>query len=310
MNLPRPEDLSINKASSPITTDIKRNYLTYLITNSGTYSYDIKYDSKNIPVFIVGNEKEKELAVVPYPFVLTTNGMNYIISNARGIVRADISNSLYASKKSDTVDFEVVRNMMLFMSTAGKDFSGISSIVAQLATIWVKHHMILKLRISGMEAVTLEALLYTFFIRHYSQDELSRDELRTKLSVYLSILYRNNFDLIDSILDKIYALPVDSMIPDYIDATFEKGFLTKIDMKPIYAMLTGTWYTGTGYDFQNIVAAVTDVHTMTAILYHAITTKVGRDTSLGRLLKDNTKFSKLDVFRSDIDNKLSDYLSK
>lgn len=302
-----PENTGLGISLLPKNSNIKSDYLKHIISNKAKYdfSYEFRYDKENIPVFITGRDEEKELPLVRFPIVVTTNDVNYIVSNLIGTEKSDLTNSLLASKKTDFVDFETVRNMLVFYSLAGKEVSYLVSMTAQLATSLITKIVSQHLRLDTFSTVDLEGAVFYYFLNRYG--EFNNESIKTKMLNLLSIGYRNNVNAVDICIRNLSNLDKDSSISDYINANAgDDNTLKHIDTKSILSMLSNIWFSGSENSAVQMYMAIEDFHTMTAILYHALTTPTGKKTTANRILMDAKRSLRIDNFISDISGKIKD----
>lgn len=302
-----PENTGLGISLLPKNSNIKSDYLKHIISNKAKYdfSYEFRYNKEIIPVFITGREEEKELPLVRFPIVVTTNDVNYIVSNLMGTTKSDLSNSLLSSKKTDFVDFEVVRNMLMFYSLADKEVSYLVSMTAQLATSLITKIVSQHLRLDTFSTVDLEGAVFYYFLNRYG--EFNNESIKTKMLNLLSIGYRNNVNAVDICIRNLSNLDKDSSISDYINANAgDDNTLKHIDTKSILSMLSNIWFSGSENSAIQMYMAIEDFHTMTAILYHALTTPTGKKTTVNRILMDAKRSLRIDNFISDVSGKIKD----
>ena len=302
-----PENTGIGISLLPKGSNIKADYLKHIINNKSKYDlgYEFRYDKDNIPVFIVGREEEKELPLIRFPIVVTTNDVNYIVSNLMGTTKSDLSRSLLDSKKTDFVDFETVRNMLMYYSLAEKDVSYLVSMTAQLATMLVTKVVSQHLRLDTFSTVDLEGAVFYYFLNRYG--EYNNESIKTKMLNLLSIGYRNNTNAVDICIRNLSNIDKDSSISDFINANAgDNNTLKNIDTKSILSMLSNVWFSGSENSAMQMYMAIEDFHTMTAILYHTLTTPTGKKTTLNRILTDAKRSLRIDNFLSDVSGKIKD----
>lgn len=302
-----PENTGIGISLLPKGSNIKADYLKHIINNKSKYDlgYEFRYDKDNIPVFIVGREEEKELPLIRFPIVVTTNDVNYIVSNLMGTTKSDLSRSLLDSKKTDFVDFETVRNMLMYYSLAEKDVSYLVSMTAQLATMLVTKVVSQHLRLDTFSTVDLEGAVFYYFLNRYG--EFNNESIKTKMLNLLSIGYRNNTNAVDICIRNLSNIDKDSAISDFINANAgDNNTLKNIDTKSILSMLSNVWFSGSENSAMQMYMAIEDFHTMTAILYHTLTTPTGKKTTLNRILTDAKRSLRIDNFLSDVSGKIKD----
>lgn len=302
-----PENTGIGISLLPKGSNIKADYLKHIINNKSKYDlgYEFRYDKDNIPVFIVGREEEKELPLIRFPIVVTTNDVNYIVSNLMGTTKSDLSRSLLDSKKTDFVDFETVRNMLMYYSLAEKDVSYLVSMTAQLATMLITKVVSQHLRLDTFSTVDLEGAVFYYFLNRYG--EFNNESIKTKMLNLLSIGYRNNTNAVDICIRNLSNIDKDSSISDFINANAgDNNTLKNIDTKSILSMLSNVWFSGSENSAMQMYMAIEDFHTMTAILYHTLTTPTGKKTTLNRILTDAKRSLRIDNFLSDVSGKIKD----
>ena len=302
-----PENTGLGISLLPKNSNIKSDYLKHIITNKSKYDmgYEFRYDKNNIPVFITGREEEKELPLVRFPIVINTNDINYIVSNLMGTTKSDLSNSLLSSKKTDYVDFETVRNMLMYYSLSNKDVSYLVSMTAQLATSVLTKIISQHLRLDTFASVDLEGAVFYYLLSRYG--EFNNESIKTKMLNLLSIGYRNNINAVDICIRNLSNLDKESSISDFINANAgDNNTLKNIDTKSILSMISNLWFSGSENSAIQMYMAIEDFHTMTAILYHSLNTPTGKKTTLNRMLMDAKRSLRIDNFLSDVSGKIKD----
>jgi hypothetical protein len=302
-----PEDTGLGISLLPKNSNIKNDYLKHIISNKSKYDlgYEFRYNRDIIPVFIVGREEEKELPLIRFPIVVTTNDVNYIVSNLMGTTKSDLSNSLLSSKKTDFVDFETTRNMLMYYSLAEKDVSYLVSMTAQLATSVLTKVISQHLRLDTFSTIDLEGAVFYYFLNRYG--EFNNESIKTKMLNLLSIGYRNNVNAVDICIRNLSNLDKDSSISDFINANAgDNNTLRNIDTKAILSMLSNLWFSGSENSAIQMYMAIENFHTMAAILHHTLVTPTGKKTTLNKMLMDAKRSLRIDNFLSDISGKIKD----
>lgn len=285
-----PEETSV-AMSIPISTSDKTALLSYIIKNKSNIDlgYEFRYSKKTSPVFITGNETEP-LPVFRYPIVLNTNNVDYITSNLAGSLKQDLTDSLMKSKRTDYVDFETLRNMLVSYTVENKDIDNIATYTAQLATMWITKTLKNQFRLDPVTELELEGAVFNYFIRSYIS-VLKKDTIVTKMTNLLSHNYRGSIALASGIVDRLDNVELD--IGAYIRTICsEHKLLSTIETKVILAAISRHWYSGTDTSNMQIFMAVENLHTMTAILVHAIESPTGKTSILGRMIQDSKKMNK------------------
>lgn len=302
-----PEDTGLGISLLPKNSNIKSDYLKHIINNKSKYDmgYEFRYDKNNIPVFITGREEEKELPLIRFPIVVSTNNINYIVSNLMGTTKSDLSNSLLASKRTDYVDFETVRNMLMYYSLADKDVSYLVSMTAQLATSILTKIVTQHLRLDTFASIDLEGAIFYYLLSRYG--EFNNESIKTKMLNLLSLGYRNNVNAVDICIRNLSNLDKGASISEFINANAgDNNTLKNIDTKSILSMISNIWFSGSENSAIQMYMAIEDFHTMTAILYHTLVTSTGKKTTLNRMLMDAKRSLRIDNFLSDIAGKIKD----
>ena len=286
MRIKTPEETSYGGIILP-KTDIKKPILDYIIRNKNSidFSYEFLYGKNTKPVFLIGSEAEEKIPLLRIPVVVSTNGIDYVVSNMTGSLRAEIvDNSIMKSKRSDYVDFEVVRNMMIYYTLSNQDIENIATISAQIATLWITKNIKNFLRVDTSVEFDIEGALFIYFLRQYLSNP-TNDEIKTKMSSYLSINWRNASEYIDGVLEKLKDTPLD--MGAYIRALVDSHpTVSKIDTTTINSFISTQWYSGSDSSNIQIYIATENLHTMCAIIYHAMETSTGKKTTLSRTIND------------------------
>lgn len=301
-----PENTGIGKSLLPKNSNIKEEYIKYILANKSTlqFSYEFNYDKNNIPVFIIGKDIEKELPLVRFPIVVTTNNVNYIVTNLVGGVKSDVSRSLIDSKRTDYVDFEAVRNILIYQTIAEKDTSYLVTLTAQLATAVITKIVSQHLRLDTFNTIDLEGAVFYYLLTRYGT--FSDDSIKTKMLNMLSIGYRNNSNAVNIIIDKLSKVDKDSNLSTFINTVANSATLAQIDNSAILAMISNIWFSGSENSSMHLYMAIEDFHTMTSILYHSINTPTGKKTLLAKIINDNKRSLRIDQFNSTIDGLIKD----
>lgn len=288
-----PEETNV-ALSMPLSMSDRSDLLTFIITNRSKkdLGYEFKYSKTANPVFLTGKEEGVNLPVFRYPVVSITNGITYIISNLSGTLKQDLADSLLKSKRTDYVDFETLRNMLVYYTVSAKDIDSIATYTAQLATMWIVKTLKNQLRLDIFSETELEGAVFNYFIRSYIAI-INKDTLVTKMTNLLSGAYRGSIAKAGEMIDKLDSVPLD--IGQYINAICtDHKILSTIETKNILSIISTHWYSGADASSLQVFMAIENLHTMTSIIMHAIETPTGKSTVLGRMIQDNRKMTKIE----------------
>lgn len=307
MKVKLPQEATFNKVKYGDLSKVRGQLLKYIIENKarGEFSYEFRYDKENIPVFITGKELEKELSIVRFPLVIRSNDVNYIVSNVVGSVKSVIETGLLKDRRTDYVEYEACRNVLVYNTLIEKDLSYIITIASQLATLWIKDTLTKNYRLDVFESNDIEGALFYYFLVNFIPD-ITEDMLTQKFLNNLSVAYSGNIGNTESIISKLSKLDRGLSLSETINAISTTKTMKEIENINIYSILNNKWYSGSDGSQYDIFASMDNLHTMIAIMYHALVTITGNKTPLGRFLKDHKRMLKSDNFISGVKNLMED----
>lgn len=289
-----PEETSYATITMP-KGDIKKTLTEYIIKNrySSNLGFEFSY-SKNInPVFITGKDKEENIPLVKFPVVVTTNNISYIVSNLLGSMKAEITNdSIFESKRSDYVDFETMRNMLVYYTLSNQDIDMVASYTAQIATIWLSKTIKNYLRLDHNTEADVEIALFIYFIRQFTLNT-SNEQIKQKVNNFLSTKWKSANEMIDINIARLDSVDLD--MGTYIRTIANDHPATaKLETSTINSFISNNWYSGADSSNIQIFIATENLHTMASIIYHASETATGKKSLLGRLLSDYKRSIKIE----------------
>ena len=287
-----PEETSYAIITMP-KGDIKKRMVEYIIRSktSKEMGFEFIYGKTVKPVFIIDNEVD--IPLVRFPIVVETNNISYVVSSLVGSLKNEIiDDSVLKSKRSDYVDFETMRNVLIYNTLAKQDMDALATYTAQLATIWIsktiKNHMRLDVNVSS----DVEGALFIYFLRQYIAG-VTDAEIKTKINNFLTGKWRVANDIIDDVLAKLDTANLD--MGEYIRIIANDHPATsKLDTSLINSFISSNWYSGADSSNIQIFIATENLHTMASIFYHCMETPTGKKSLLGRLLLDHKRISRLD----------------
>lgn len=289
-----PEETSYARLTMP-KGDVKKQIIEYIIKNRNNTNlgFEFTYNNKISPVYLIGKESEENIPLVKYPMVLEFNGMSYVVSNLMGSIKSELTDgSLIKSKRSDYVDFETMRNVLVYSTLANQDIDMIASYTAQIATIWVTKTIKNYLRLDPNTESDVEAALFIYFIRRYIAD-VSNDSILKMMNNYLNAKWKTAYDTINVVLTRLEGIELD--MGAYIRTIANEHPATvKLETVTINSFISNNWYSGSDSSNIQIYIATENIHTMASIFYHAEQTPMGKKTILGRLLNDYKKSMRID----------------
>ncbi len=308
MKLKLPQDSKFNVVKYGDLSKPRSDLLKYIIENKSKvdFTFEFRYSKDVVPVFITGTELEKELPMVRFPLVVTTNDVSYIVSNLVGAVRSNIENGLIKDKRTDYVDYEVCRNVLVYNTLKDKDLSFLITIASQLATFWIKDVLTKNFRLDIFESNDIEGAIFYYFLVNFIPD-ITTDGIKQKFLNNLSIAYNNNINSVNIIVDKLKTLDKSTAtLEQYIHLVASTETMKAIELVNISTLLGNKWFSGSNGSQFDIFSSLDNVHTLMAIMYHSLNTVTGTKTALGRFLKDNKRMLKIDSFLSGIENLIKD----
>lgn len=287
-----PEETSYAIITMP-KGDIKKRMVEYIIRSKASkeMGFEFIYGKTVKPVFIIDNEVD--IPLVRFPIVVETNNISYVVSSLVGSLKNEIiDDSVLKSKRSDYVDFETMRNVLIYNTLAKQDMDALATYTAQLATIWIsktiKNHMRLDVNVSS----DVEGALFIYFLRQYIAG-VTDAEIKTKINNFLTGKWRVANDIIDDVLAKLDTANLD--MGEYIRIIANDHPATsKLDTSLINSFISSNWYSGADSSNIQIFIATENLHTMASIFYHCMETPTGKKSLLGRLLLDHKRISRLD----------------
>lgn len=289
-----PEETSYAIITMP-KGDIRKMLIDYIIKNrySSNLGFEFRYNKNINPVFLTGIEKEENIPLVKFPLVVTTNNVNYIVSNVLGSLKSEIVNeSLLESKRSENVDFETMRNLLVYYTLSNQDIDMVATYTAQIATMWISKTIKNYLRLDPNTESDVEIALFVYFIRQYILD-VSKEQLKQKINTFLGAKWRAANDMIDIVLNRLDGIELD--MGAYIRTIANDHPATaKIETSTINSFIGNNWFSGSDNSNIQIYIATENLHTMTAIIYHAAWTNTGKKTLLGKLINDYKRSIKID----------------
>ena len=287
-----PEETSYAIITMP-KGDIKKRMIEYIIRSraSKELGFEFIYGKTVKPVFIV--DGEGDIPLVRFPIVVETNNVSYVVSNLVGSLKSEfIDDSILKAKRSDYVDFETMRNVLVYNTLAKQDMDSIATYTAQLATMWIsktiKNHMRLDVNVSS----DVEGALFIYFIRQYISG-VTNAEIKTKMNNFLTGKWRVANEVIDDVLARLDTANLD--MGEYVRIIANDHPATsKMDTSLINSFISSNWYSGADSSNIQIFIATENLHTMASIFYHCMETPTGKKSVLGRLLIDHKRISRLD----------------
>ena len=301
-----PEETSYAKLTMP-KGDVKKQMLEYIIKNKSNTNlgYEFTYNSKVNPVFLIGRENEENIGLVKYPVVIDFNGVSFIVSNLLGSMKAElVDNSIIKSKRSDYVDFETMRNLLVYSTLTNQDIDMIATYTTQIATVWFSKTVKNYLRLDPNTEADVEAALFIYFTRQFIGD-IDSNTIVTKMNNFLGAKWKNANDNIQTTLTRLEGIELD--LGAYIRTVAnEHPATSKIETVTVNSFIANNWYSGSDASNIQIYIGTENIHTMASIVYHAAESVMGRKTILGRLLMDYKKIIRIDDLVSLLKQKLKD----
>lgn len=291
INLLIPEDTEIGKALIP-KGNIKLQIAEQLIKSNEDRSYEFRFkDPKVVPIFIRGLDSEKDIPLIKFPLVIKTANTTRVVSNIVGAVKQEVGRGLIESKRTDYVDFEVVRTILTCYTVAGLSIPvSLRNTTSLLATKWFTTQLISSLRLDTLTASDLEIAVSIYFYKKYSEVKLKDTIILDRLSASTGGPTNRPYSYLNDKLSLANELNDNATLSQYINKICsEHKILSRIDDKAILAVVVPTWYSGSDSSNVQILLGLENLHTMTAIMYHSYTTATGKKTALGRLLQSMNK---------------------
>ena len=304
-----PEYTNMSLTLMPRNSDVKGLLTRFIVSTKGKrdLSYEYRYNKSIVPIFLVGKEDEKELPLVKFPLVINTNDVNYIVSNLSGTIKAEVADNLRASKRNDYVDFETLRNNLVYMSLADKDTSYLAAITAQIATSFLSKVLTQHLRLDVFDSIDLEGAIFYYLINRYTDDVISNESIKTKMINMLSLGYKSKPELAESVISKLSTIDKDANIEVYINNVSDSSnSLKAIDGAAILSMLSNLWFSGSENSTAQMYIGVENFHTMASIIYHTLNTPTGKKSTLFRMINDSKRSLRVDHFNSSINEIIKD----
>lgn len=304
-----PEYTNMGLTLTPKNGDVRGVLTKYIISTKGKkdLSYEFRYNKNIVPIFLVGGDDEKELPLVKFPLVITTNDVNYIVSNLSGTIKTDLTNSLIASKRNDYVDFEVLRNNLIYMTLSEKDTSYLSAITAQIATSFITKVITQHLRLDVFDSIDLEGAVFYYLINKYTNTDINNESIKTKMINMLSLGYKSKPELAEVVITRLANIDKDASIDKFINAVSTTSTtLQTVDGAAILSMLSNLWFSGSENSTAQMYIGIENFHTMASIIYHTLNTPTGKKSTLFRMLNDSKRSLRIDHFNSSINEIIKD----